>query len=520
MKRLNLVSLFVSTASAAALCANASSATASDFVDTRVVFIAGDDDFMHFAGETLPTSQNADVGDRPGYTEFFDELDNSESGRESRTTLVLHKKADGYWPGVTTEAAVVLELNHARVLSSDPRALQDDGSYLRVEAQRTTGKFGVVLMPFRSDRLRLGHTWDITWGGDRAFPSTQPVPGFKLSWDSALWGVYAGGKTTRMPYATGDDDPRNGQLEAFWAGFGGARLGRESSGLRLDLGGGYFDKGTNPNGAVRGEAVTSGGASARVAYIDGLPYTETNDTRLYTADPTRPWTSWEGVQADARDWRAAVEATWVGQVLEDPERVGGTTVEAGLAGAASGDVRLGFTQLGAVGLYRDLGFIYFNGPGVVRRYQAMPDDLETTPEVTAAFTARHHLPALHLTPSLQVGVTQPAAASNLVPSAGIHAPGALTGRRTVVYRRADIFDDNGLVAPMILPAGTDVLPTFGVRLATDLELAPGFAVTAQLTATHDRNQTQLAQDLLQVNDVRTFTDPLSLGAALMARAEF
>lgn len=520
MKRPLLLLFLSACATVTATVTPSKLAHAGDFVDTRVVFIAGDDDFMHAAGETVPVSQDADIGDRPGYTAFYDELESSESGRESRTTLVLHKKADGYLPGVTTEAAVVLEMNHSRILAGDPRSIQDDGSYIRIDSARTTGRFGIVLMPFRADRLRLGHTWEITWGGDRVFPSTQPVPGLKLGWDAERWGVYGGAKTTRMPYTTADDDPRNGQLEAFWGLFGGLRFGREDTGFRLDLSGGYFDKGTNPNGAVRGEAVDSGGGTVRIAYIDGLPFTATNDTRLYTSDPTLPWVSWKDVTATTRVWRAAVEATAVGQVLEDPERVGGTKIESGLAGAASADVRLGYTRLSGVGIYRDLGFVYFNGPGVVRRYQAMPEDLETSPELTASFGVHRHLPDLHLTPGLQVGITQPAAASNLVPSAGIHAPGPLTGRRTVVYRRADIFDDNGLVSPMILPDGEDVLPAFGARLSAELELAPGFAVTAQVTVMHDPNQAELAQDLLQVNDLRKYTDALTLGAAVLARAEF
>jgi hypothetical protein len=510
-------SLGLALAAAATLAPCA--ATAGDFVDTRLVFIAGDDDFAHDAGTTIPSSPTTDIGSRVGYDQFYDQLEGSETGRDSRTALVLHKAVDGYFPGLKTAASIVLELNHTRLLAGDPRALQDDGSYIRATQTFETGTLDVLLMPFRSDRLRLGYLWDITWGGDGVFPGTAPVPGLKVSWDAPLYGTHVGMKTSRLPYNTDEEDARKGQLEAFFGFFGGARLGREADGFRGDVGLGSFQKGTNPNGSVRGEPVTSWGVSARVAYIDGLPFVPNNDLRIYTADPTVPFTEWDAT-AETRAFRVALEATRVSQLLEDPDSVGGTKDEPGLAGAAYGQAQLGFWRLGATGIFRDLAFMHFNGPGTVHRYQAAPEDLDQNPELTGVVSVQYRIADWHLTPGLELGAQQPAGASNLVPQAGIHAPSVLTGRRTVVYRRADMFDDTGLTYPSILPDGEDIVPTFGARLSTQLALARGFGVTAAFTVLQDANRAELVQDELQVNSLRKFTSALTFGASVMARAEF
>ena len=508
-----------SALAAAVLLAQPAIAAAGDFVDTRLVFIVGDDDFGHDAGQTVPSSPTTDIGSRTGYDQFYDQLEGSDTGRESRTSLVLYKAADGYIPGLTTAAGIVLELNHARLLTGDPRALQDDGSYIRVTNAIADGKIDVLLMPFRSDRLRLGYLWDITWGGDGIFPGTAPVPGAKVSWDTALYGVYGGMKTSRLPYNTDEEDPRKGQLEAFFGLFGGARLGAEADGLRADIGLGKFDKGTNPNGSVRGEPVTSWGASGRLAYVDGLPFTANNDLRIYTSDPTVPFTEWDATP-ETRAWRAAVEVTRVEQLLEDPDSVGGTKMEAGLAGATYGQAQFGMLRVGLSAIFRDLAFIHFNAPGAIQRFQAMPDGLDASAETTATASFQYRFPELHLTPGLQLGAQQPAGASNVVPQAGIHAPEVLTGRRTVVYRRADMFDDTGLTYPAILPDDKNIVPTLGARAALQLELARGFGVTAAFTVLQDNNRAELIQDRLQVNTLREFSDSLSYGASLLARAEF
>ncbi len=517
---MNLLRKCPTAALVALACSAATPALAGDFVDTRLVFLAGDDDFAHDAGTTIPVSPRADIGSRAGYDQFYDALNGSETGRESRTELVLYKKLDGYFPKLTTEAAVALELNHSRVMTGDPRSLQDDGSYIRItQGDLSLGNLEVLLMPFRSDRLRLGYLWNVTWGGDGTFPGSAPVPGARLRLFGDLYEAYVGMKTTRLPFNTAESDPRKGQLESYWGFFGGGRFGREDDGFRVDLGLGYFDKGTNPNGSVRGEDVPSYGGSVRLAYSDGMPFTASNDMRLYTADPTVPFTEWAASET-TQAWRVAAEGTLLQQKLEDPDTVGGTTWESGHAAALQGGAQLGFLRLGGVAIYRDLGFIHFNGPGTVRRYQAMPSSYEPQAETTLMLSAQRRFADYHLTPGVEFGAQSPAAVSNLVPNAGIHAPSVDTGRRTVVYRRADMFDDTGLTYPSILPDQSKTEVVLGGRLSLQMELGKGFGVTAAMTVLSDPNRAELIQDKAGVNTLRKFTDALTLGASVMARAEF
>lgn len=493
-------------------------ARAGDFVDTRLVFIAGDDDFGHDAGVTVPASQRPDIGDRPGYDTFLDKREASERGIESRTHLVLHAGVDGYFPGLFTEAALVMEFDHARILTGDPRAIRDDGTYLRIAQAFDASELSVLLMPFSSDRIRLGYLWDISWGGDSVFPNAGVVPGALLAFEAPEFSVELGAKTARMQFVTRGLDERSGQIEAFYGVFGGVGIGRRDGGLRLDANGGFFEKGRNPNGPVRGERVDAGGVSARLSYVDGMPFVPTTDTRIYSSDPVVPWNA-EPWGPGHGGWRAAVEGTYVAQVLEDADRAGGTKREPGLAAAAHFKIQSGYTRFGALGIYRDLGFLFFDHPGVNRRFQALPEDIDQTAEVVGIVSLEHHLPDLHLTPGLTVGAQMPASVSDVVPVAGNHPPDVLRGRRTVVYRRADMFDDTGLMTQQIIPDGEDVLPVFGGRLHAQLDLAEGFALIGELTLLYDRNRALLDQDELQVNSIRVFDDPLAIGAAVMARAE-
>ena len=491
-------------------------AVAGDFVDTRLVFIAGDDDFMHDAGTTVPPSQLPDIGERAGYDTFFDQRDGRESGRESRTHLVLHKGIEGYWPSVQTDAALVLELNHSRMMSGDPRTLSDDGTYLRVRRTSDAGEFELLLMPFDSDRLRLGWLWDTTWGGNHVFPEATLVPALRMAWRAEWWDIMGGVKTARQQFVTRDLDARSGQMEAFYGVFGGVGVGSRTEGVRLEVQGAFFEKGRNPNGPVRGEPVDAGGVSARISYVDGLPFVEGDDTRLYSGDPVKPWNADRGAQG----WRVAAEVDWVNHVLEDPELTGGTTREAGMAVAAYGSGRAGHTKVLGRAIYRDLTFLFFDHPGVVRRYQALPDDLDATGEFVLVLGLEHYLPSSRLTPGVTVGVQKPAALTNVVPNAGIHAPEVLTGRRTAVYRRANMFDDTGLMTGYFLPDGAEAKANYGGRFHLTWDLAEGFALVGEVTVIVDDNRVLLEQDILGVNSIRGFEDPLTVGAAIMARAEF
>ena len=76
-----------------------------DFMDTRLSWTFGDDDFLHPTGSSFPLSPSFSIGDRPQYRLFFDALNSRFAGRENLTHLVMYKKMPGFIPRLTTEAA-------------------------------------------------------------------------------------------------------------------------------------------------------------------------------------------------------------------------------------------------------------------------------------------------------------------------------------------------------------------------------------------------------------------------------
>ncbi len=491
-------------------------AAAGDLVDTRLVFVAGDDDFAHDAGSSVPPSQRFDLENRAGYTEFYDRRDSSETLYMGRTHLVVHKAAGGFFERVFTEAALVIELDHDRLVSGDPRGIHDDGTYLNLEYRGEAGTFAAVMMPFDSDRLRVGNLWDVTWGGASVFPGrSSAVPALKLEWRSEWYEIYGSAKTARLQLQTADVD-RNGQLETFYAAFGGISGGRRDGGFRGTVEGGYVQKGLNPRDTVLGEPVDGGGLTVRVQYVDGLPFEPTNDTRLYSADPIKPWNHEDG----RTGWRLGAEVTYLAQTLEDPDRTGGVELDEGYGGALYGSGKTGGVRLLGRFIYRDVSFLTFDFPGANTQYQALPEGTETTPELVAMFGYEHHVEDLHLRPGITLGYQQPASISSVVPDAGLYGFQTVTGRKTILLRRADMFDDSGLHLPLILPDGEDALPVFGARVHLQLDLAEGFGLLAQVTVLHDRNRILFDQDVLNVNDLKGFDTPTSVGAAILAVAEF
>jgi hypothetical protein len=102
-----------------------------NFMDTRLSWTFGDDDFLHKTGELVPLSPTFSIGDRPQYRLFFDNLNSRFSGRENLTHLVMYKKMPGFIPKLTTEAALVLRFDLQSLSAATGNlnsALQDAGS--------------------------------------------------------------------------------------------------------------------------------------------------------------------------------------------------------------------------------------------------------------------------------------------------------------------------------------------------------------------------------------------------------
>jgi hypothetical protein len=503
-------------------------AAAGDFMDTRITFTLGDDNFLKSAGEQVPDSPRIGIGDREGYELFFDNLNQRTSGRENQLNLVLYKKMPGILPGLTAEAAAAVLLNLEELASQDPKlrsALRDDSSYIRLlyaldRARKGTRTLDLVLFPLSGDRFRVGYLYALTWGGTDMFPRRAgPTPGFKLGGNFERWYFWAGMKMVRAETAPEESKDLAGQtietsnMETFYSALAGVGV-TPFTGFSVDLNGAYVQMGENPIRDVAGKLVTAQGLSARVAYGRGLRVGLSADLRLLRNDPEyletigrRPTYKPD----NSFNFSLSAEGNGIIQVLADPERYGGTTRQWATAAAFDARFQRNYLRLNLTVLMRSLQFILLNTPSFVP-FQALPPEAEVQPEFFAAISADYHFPRIALTPGIQAGVELPAAFTTELTGTVMGQPEPISiGRHTIVIRA------NG--RPDILPQDKGRAPLFSVRLSTQWWVASFLNLVAYAFITYDKNSTilQLNPDLTRS---RIFDAPTRFGAALMAQARF
>ncbi|MEO8799381.1 MAG: hypothetical protein ABI551_15935, partial [Polyangiaceae bacterium] len=289
------------TAGARAVGAAPPGVNYSNFMDTRLTWTFGDDDFTHSTGQLIPLSPTFSIGDRPQYRLFFDGLNSQYAGRENLTHLVMYKKMPGFIPHLTTEAAVVLRFDLAALASNTNNvntALYDAGSYIRVfyntrEAKPKEG-LSLTFFPLDTDRFRLGYLYDISWGGTNSylnqsiFPRIQgSSPGMKVQYDHEKFYVFGGFKTativeplTVLNPATDNDVEVTRVGETNYGFLGGAGVDPLKM-LRFDLGAGYFQQGHFDLDDVRGQPIYTYGGSGRVVVHQDMPVPQSVDFALY-----------------------------------------------------------------------------------------------------------------------------------------------------------------------------------------------------------------------------------------------
>jgi hypothetical protein len=223
----------------------------SDFIDTRVTFVFADDNV--FAGPR-DRSPNIDFGQRNEANTFFDNYDTKDSGQETKSNLVLYKAFGGPFPRIVGDAALVSRFDfYLDEETGKPGAgFFDDGTFLQLsyllcdtsgtpsELSKAKNRLYLLAFPFNADRMRLGYSYDITWGGNPTFPNnTRGVPGLKLGWDGDRAYAFVGAKSARLLNEKTNDLQSNFGLLAG-AGYDLTDL------LRWEVGGGFFQKGVFP----------------------------------------------------------------------------------------------------------------------------------------------------------------------------------------------------------------------------------------------------------------------------------
>jgi hypothetical protein len=487
-------------------------ALASDWVDTRLSFVFADDNLLAAAGETTPSSPAARFGATNANTQFYDNFNTRFSGFETLSNLVLYKQAPAFFEGLSSEAALsVLLLERP----SGEITLRDNSSYIRL-AFRPPGwgereNLSFTGFPVSADRFRLGYAYRISWGGSPVFGGDAflgGVPGAKLQLTRDRWYAFAGAKTALLL------NPLIQERETQYGGMGGAGVDI-TPWLRLEAGGGYFQKGVVPGLAVQGvnAPVNAWGGSAQAVFHDpDVPVGTSVDFRLYRNDP-EVFQRFFAPEAypGGFSYAASIEGSYLVQTLADPDVFARQALQSAQAVAVQGRIKYDYLRAHLLALYRTLSFIQFNVPSFPP-YNDFPDGTRLTPEMFVAVGLDYHLPRLHLTPGIIFGVQR--AASFTSPETvlgGGQPPQQLTAGRTVVVRDVNLFS--------ILPPGQDPLPILSAKATTKWDISDYIAAIGELYWTRDPNRASFADDVTGVAQF-TFEREDAVGFNLILQARF
>lgn len=510
-------------------------ASAGEFVDTRLSFVFSDDNLLSDPGESLINSPQMDFGARDGIFYPFENLNSKDNGDETMSHIVIYKELPGFIDNLTTDAALVARMSVLTEpetgFSAGDIRLSDGGSFLRARyafeeavidpktglTQDARRQLDFTFFPINSDRFRAGYTYDLSWGGNKIYTdrkSAFATPGlrFRLDWD----GFYAlvGAKSTRQAILTKNkDDVANYELGAFWGGIAG--LGYVGDMFAVEANGGIFDAGRNPKQGVQGEKVTSGGVSARIsAFSSGFKPESSIDYRLYrTNDDAFDQSNYflrKPKNYETFTWRASIEGNWLTQTLADYDKVGSTTRINAFAGALRADFYIGKLAINFDFVYRDLYFVLFNVPGL-DPYYALPDASSSTPELLGAIKGEYWIESINLLPSLQFGIHKPASYRGRI-SEGTNPSALNSGIQTVA-----VIDSSTIVA---FPNGNEPKEIYSLRAALRWDMSEMMSLIGEFTYAYDRNQLGRKRNTVTYTSEYFMRDPHVIGLAFFAQARF
>ena len=476
------------------------------FVDIRLNLTLTNENVFAEPGETIPSVPGWRFG-RPNSlgTLFFDNYDTRFSGYETLSHAVLYKNYNmREWE---VEGALVLRINDLAERRID---LSDAGSYVRVAhwfdpTRREKKLISLTAFPTSSDRMRLGYSYRLSWGGSPEYQrSRAAVPGVKLQAESGPVYAFVGAKSAVVL------DRSTAEEEAVLAFLAGAGIDVTEM-LRIEVNGGYFDRGGNELQDVITEKVRLMGASMQVALHKNEPVTSSVDYKLYRNDPERAYHLFAREEYPGGvSWLIAAEATVMGQTLKDPEVSGGTTVQVGKAGDINARVKINRTRLRADLQFRDLAFILHSTPSLPT-YSDFPPAYERTANFFAAVGVDHNIEGTGLTLGLIGGVDLPATLTT--PTGSI--PGDMVGGEgtstAVIRNEGDI---------VVLPPGEDALPQLALKFAGRLDFAESFAALADIYYSRDPNQTRLVRSGPEELLMREFGEFNQLGMNFTLQAKF
>ncbi len=450
---------------------------ASGFMDTRLAFTLTNENVLVKPGETIPSVPGWRFGvPRSRGVLFFDNYDTRYSGFETLSHAVMYR--DFHHGHFDAEAGFVLRINE---LSGSNISLSDDGSYIVLSnwkdpSHKDPTRISLTAFPVSADRFRLGYSYRLSWGGDPEYGRAKsPTPGMKVQYDTENAYVFGGAKSAVIL------DRRTAEQKSALAFLGGAGVDPTPM-VRVEVNGGYFDRGYNELVDVNDQKVRLYGASAQVAIHQGMPVQSSIDYKLYKFNGERVSGLFDPVKYPGGvSWLAMSEFTVIGQTLKDPEKTGTTKVQTGMAGDVNVRVMIDRIRLRLDLSYRDLGFILHSVPSLPT-YEDFPSVYKTTPDFFAAIGADQNWNDF-LTLGVVAGIEKPASLTSPV---GI--PGGMqgvAGSSTAVIRNNNI---DTIIT--ILPPGNDVVPQFALKGSGKLTFGRIYSALLEVFYSYDGNTTR------------------------------
>lgn len=526
----------------------APAARAGDFVDTRLNFTLTDENLLVKPGETTPSVPGVRIG-QPNSLGilFFDNYDTRYTGYENLTHLVIYKKMGT--ARFTAEAAYVLRLLQFTDVNLSSI---DDGSYIRLtywfdrnhEAGGRKMNLALTAFPLNADRMRLGYSYRISWGGSPVFfkfnpdlpvgaapfvTNTNPAPGAKLQLSDERWYAYVGFKTSMLL----DRNPTVNEQRAVYGALAGAGFDIIPERLRIEANGGYFDRGTNPLffGTTQGPMgmtftsfpVNTYGGTLQISVFKGVSPTQSADFKLYRNDPmvtaTRYFT--RPTYLPGFNWLASTEFTALGSTLQDVEHPSSTKTQLAYAGDVNLRAQWRRFRFRADFETRSLSYILINQPSLVP-FQDFPNGSQVGSEIFGVLGVDYFFERLGLTTGLSIGVERPATFTP-PPGQTIMGPlmgnsgGTLTTSATIVVRNEGDFS----ILPETDAQGRALreVPIFAAKAEVREDFLEWFACILQVYYQNDGNQTHLTK-APDGTSVRQFNHPNQLGFNLTLQARY
>ena len=451
----------------------------SGFMDTRLAFTLTDENLLAKPGETIPSAPGLRFGvpNSLGVL-FFDNYDTRFSGFETLNHAVAYRKfTKGH---LEAEGAFVLRINE---LSETNIALSDAGTYITVSnwkdpTHKDATRISLTAFPVSSDRLRLGYSYRLSWGGTPEYArSKSSTPGIKLQYDNNRMYAFVGAKTGTLV------DPTTNELRGHLAGLAGAGVD-PTPWLRLELNGAYFDRGYLEKDDVKDQHDQLFGASAQVTIHHNMPVRSSVDYKLYKFNNEKVSSLFSPeTYPGGLSWVAQTEFTAMGQTLKNPDQIGSTEVQKAYAGDINVRVKWNRLRVRMDLSYRNLAFILHSQPSLPP-YVAFPAEYKTKPNLFGAIGVDKNW-ADWITLGVIFGVDRPASLSS---PKGVSNLGA-DANSTAVFRSNNID-----ILTSILPTGESTVPEIATKGTLKLDFGRIFSTVLEVFFVHDGNTTTYKRD--------------------------